>query len=187
MDERNGCLYSKTELRRLLSERRKALADKPSRSSSACRACAEMVSGNVMVYAAMGSELDTTELIELLLKRRDVVLYAPFTVGAEIYPRRLKSVGKADNKGNLPENKYFDGCFDKNAQTLLDYCVTPLLGFNETGHRIGYGMGCYDRFFERNRCKKIGLAFECQMQSFSPDFFDVPLDCCVTEKNVVYF
>lgn len=150
-----------------------------------------LLRGNVMVYASIGSELDTSALINALLLRDGVTLYAPFTQNGEILPRRVVGVKPPEKWGNMPEDCYlsFDDAEKRNYKSVkLDYCVTPLLGFNSAGYRIGYGKGCYDKFFAHNAdVYKIGLAFECQRAEFTPDENDVPLDCCVTEQNVIYF
>ncbi len=37
----------------------------------------------------------------------------------------------------------------------IDYMLIPALAIDEKKHRIGYGMGCYDRFLKNNRPKKV--------------------------------
>lgn len=187
MDGPNASLYNKFELRRELILRRKALEDKSLLSRAICERAQTLVGGRVMVYASMGSEVDTRILTERLSLRSDVVLFAPYTVDGKIFPRRIERSAVPDKQGNLPEACYANALSSENSHIVLDYCITPLLGFNDRGYRIGYGKGCYDRFFAETPCKKIGLAFECQRQQFSPEPFDMPLDCCVTEKKVIYF
>lgn len=170
---------------------RKNLKDKPMLSKNAVARLLPLLRGNVMAYISIGSELDTTELINALLLCDNVTLYAPYTENGEIMPRRVICVKTPNKWGNMPEECYSpsdDVENDNNKSVKLDYCVTPLLGFNYAGYRIGYGKGCYDKFFARNSdVYKIGLAFECQRVEFTPDENDVPLDCCVTEHNVIYF
>lgn len=180
---------SKEELRRELTARRRELTDKPRREQCAVRRLSPLLKGNVMVYVSMGSELCTHGLIEELLARDDVVVYAPYTVGDTIEPRRVACVGAPNKYGNMPADCYAEASRENSRERSikLDYCVTPLLGFNREGHRIGYGKGCYDRFFARCEAVKIGLAFDAQFVDFVPSDDDVPLDCCVTEKKVIYF
>lgn len=42
----------------------------------------------------------------------------------------------------------------------IDMVLIPLLCFDKSGHRVGYGKGYYDRFLRRCRtdCQKIGLS-----------------------------
>lgn len=70
----------------------------------------------------------------------------------------------------------------------IDVVFVPLLAFDKTGHRTGYGKGFYDKFL--TECKpetiKIGLSFF-EAEEKIEDVFenDVKLDYCVT-PNAVY-
>ena len=183
MDGRNELLHNKAELRKRLLSVRRDLADKPVLSRTACVKAARLVRGNVMVYVSIGSELDTKPLIEIL-ERNGTDVFVPYTSSDGIItPMRLIKIGTPDRMGNLPSE-----CLERvDKKIKMDYCVTPLLGFNPNGNRIGYGKGCYDRFFGKNETYKIGLAFSCQLVNFRAQPHDVPLDCCVTEQDVIYF
>ena len=66
----------------------------------------------------------------------------------------------------------------------------PLLAFDQTGHRVGYGKGFYDLFLKN--CKpetlKIGLSFFSAENEISDVFeSDVKLDYCVTPKMIYRF
>lgn len=142
-----------------------------------------LLCGNVMIYVAIGSEMPTDALIKRLLADPTVSVYVPHTDDSmRITPRRLRSVGCADKLGNLDETHLFppDG-------VDIDCCVTPLLAFAADGSRLGYGKGCYDRFFASSAARRIGLAFDAQSADFIAEAHDVPLDCCVTETKVIYF
>lgn len=73
----------------------------------------------------------------------------------------------------------------------LDIVITPLLGFDEQGNRIGMGGGYYDRtfaFLQRrshiNRPYMIGIAFACQrVELIQPRPWDVALNTVITEKS----
>lgn len=72
----------------------------------------------------------------------------------------------------------------------LDMVLVPLLGFDERGHRVGYGKGFYDRFLaECNpQIQKIGLSlFEPVAQIDDTSDFDIPLDACITPNRIWYF
>ena len=72
--------------------------------------------------------------------------------------------------------------------TKIDVVFVPLLAFDKTGHRVGYGKGFYDKFL--TECKpetiKIGLSFF-ESEELIEDIFvnDVKLDYCVT-PNAIY-
>ena len=68
--------------------------------------------------------------------------------------------------------------------------IVPLLAFNRTGGRLGYGGGFYDRTLEMLRAKRatlaIGFAFAGQETDDVPlEVTDQPLDLIVTEAGVI--
>ncbi len=139
----------------------------------------------VFTYVSVGSEADTRAFIESAAKK--YTLYYPLTgIGGEtVAVKALKfknlTVGKY---GNLSAD-----CFSHAALSgapAPQITVTPLLGFNESLHRIGYGKGCYDRYFSANpKTVKIGLAYDSQLCDFTPDAYDVALDHIVTPTKLL--
>ena len=90
------------------------------------------------------------------------------------------------NKWNIPEPT---GGIEI-PEEKLDVVFIPLLAFDKTGHRIGYGKGFYDNFLQK--CKpgvlKIGLSlFEAEDSIAEVFEHDVALDYCVTPKTVYQF
>lgn len=67
--------------------------------------------------------------------------------------------------------------------------VIPMLAFDASGHRIGYGAGYYDRFLSRNpSILKIGVAFSCQEVPCIPaEKNDIGMDLLVTERETRRF
>ena len=65
----------------------------------------------------------------------------------------------------------------------FDIVVAPMLGFDNSLHRIGYGGGYYDQFLSsQHKAQKIGLCFEQGRQSNLPvEDHDIALDSIVTE------
>ncbi len=70
-----------------------------------------------------------------------------------------------------------------------DCIITPLLGFDANGHRLGYGKGYYDRYFASEvgrQAQRIGLAFACQQVERLPnDAHDIPLHAVITEDGII--
>lgn len=72
----------------------------------------------------------------------------------------------------------------------IDVVFVPLLCFDESGNRVGYGKGFYDKFLVKcsPETVKIGLSF---FEAVDPweDVFesDVKLDFCVTPEKVYKF
>ncbi len=68
----------------------------------------------------------------------------------------------------------------------IDIVLVPGLGFDRRGHRIGYGGGYYDRFFESVHAYKIGLSLDCCVVEMIPNQpYDVPIDCLVTSNGTL--
>lgn len=72
----------------------------------------------------------------------------------------------------------------------IDVVFVPLLAFDKTGHRAGYGKGFYDKFLLE--CKpetiKIGLSFfEAEERIADVYESDIKLDYCVSPNEVFEF
>ncbi len=73
-----------------------------------------------------------------------------------------------------------------------DIAIIPMVGFDETGARLGYGGGFYDRTLENlsgaGSVLKIGFAFHGQKLAKVPtDQYDHNMDMVVTEMGVHRF
>jgi 5-formyltetrahydrofolate cyclo-ligase len=71
-----------------------------------------------------------------------------------------------------------------------DILLVPLLAFDRSGQRIGYGAGYYDMTIARLRARKmitaIGIAFAAQEIAAVPTTdFDAPLDLVLTERETI--
>lgn len=72
----------------------------------------------------------------------------------------------------------------------IDVVFVPLLAFDDSGNRVGYGKGFYDKFLAE--CKpetiKIGLSFF-EAENKIDDVFelDIKLDFCVTPLKIYTF
>ncbi|SEJ12468.1 5-formyltetrahydrofolate cyclo-ligase [Cyclobacterium xiamenense] len=71
----------------------------------------------------------------------------------------------------------------------IDLVFVPLLGVDDAGNRLGYGMGFYDRFFGQLRPKvlKVGLSYFDTVKSIPVAEHDVALDACVFPHGSVIF
>ncbi|MCK8479190.1 5-formyltetrahydrofolate cyclo-ligase [Psychroserpens algicola] len=90
------------------------------------------------------------------------------------------------NRWNIPEP--IDGISIDPKQ--IDVVFIPLLAFDNTGNRVGYGKGFYDKFLAKCRPEtiKIGLSFF-ESAARIADVFegDIKLDYCVTPEKVYQF
>ena len=72
----------------------------------------------------------------------------------------------------------------------IDLVVTPGLGFDRKGNRLGRGGGYYDKFFahEQVRACKCGFAFAEQVIDSMPiTDRDQPIDMLVTDAEIMHF
>lgn len=68
--------------------------------------------------------------------------------------------------------------------------ITPGLGFDRNGNRLGRGASYYDKFFTHEQLKavKCGVAFSEQVvDEITVSDHDVPVDMLVTDETVMYF
>lgn len=90
------------------------------------------------------------------------------------------------NEYNIPEP--IDGL--EVPSSKIDVVFVPLLAFDTSGNRVGYGKGFYDKFL--SECKpetiKIGLSFF-EAETEITDVFegDIKLDYCVTPEKIYKF
>ncbi len=72
----------------------------------------------------------------------------------------------------------------------IDAVIVPLIGFDLKGHRIGYGKGFYDKYFENypKHRPRIGVSYFEPISNIEDTHeFDVPLTHCITPWNSYEF
>ena len=137
-----------------------------------------------MFFVSFNNEIDTHGMIEDALKNKIVVV--PKVLHHEIEPSVIISF---DNL--IPSGKF--GILEpieamKIPWKKIDLVLVPGIVFDKNGHRIGYGLGFYDKFLKKvPKAIKIGLAFDFQIVDKVPrEEHDVPVDLVVTDKEVIY-
>ncbi|WP_010303249.1 5-formyltetrahydrofolate cyclo-ligase [Kurthia senegalensis] len=70
--------------------------------------------------------------------------------------------------------------------TAIDLVVVPGIVYDQTGYRIGYGGGYYDRFLPLCHAKTISFCFEQQIVAKVPkNSYDYPIDGLLTERRFI--
>lgn len=180
----------KDALRAALKERREELA---ARDPDAGETLAdkfpmklfERYGPTVAVYLPIGSEIDPRPLMgKLDAAGAKLALPCVQEDGTMVY--------RAYRRGDMLEKRPF-GLLEPNPEvpevqpTLV---ITPLLGFDRSGNRLGYGKGHYDRALTRlrdqGRVFACGLAFFGQeVETVPAESHDVPLDWVMTERGSI--
>jgi 5-formyltetrahydrofolate cyclo-ligase len=144
----------------------------------------------VALFMAFDGEPSLAPLIESARLRKH--LYVPVLRGMTMtFAELLPSATLAPNFFGILEPQL--GA--KIDARKLDLVLTPLVGFDDHGVRIGVGRGYYDRCFRflRHRAhwrrpKLLGVAYELQrVPPLVPSSWDVPLWGAVTERGVQRF
>jgi 5-formyltetrahydrofolate cyclo-ligase len=188
-------MTNKQDLRKIVLARRDALSDKERREKSdrireRLFSLAEYQSARTLfVYAHFRSEVMTRFLMAQALRHGKRVLASTTSVK----DRRLVLTDILDPEMDLvsgymgiPEPR--EGIRRDISSEEVDLVLTPAVGYDEKGNRLGYGGGYYDRLFAnlRDDALRIGLAFEVQIVPEVPaEPHDIPLPIIVTEDRVI--
>lgn len=129
----------------------------------------------IMTYVSMGSEVDTHCLIENLLSQGKKVA-VPVVNGKTLDISYINSMDNliCGSFGILePKKSEFRKC----EPSEIDVVIVPAVAFDETGHRIGYGAGFYDRLLPQINGVKIGICYDfCMVDNVFSETHDVKVD-----------
>jgi 5-formyltetrahydrofolate cyclo-ligase len=181
-------MISKSELRTLARERRKALvtarpgfARRVARHAEALNIAKGMVVGG---YHALPEEADPALLLERLVE-----------LGCHIAFPRVAGKGLPLEFHRVPDGEVLaPGAFgiheplDVWPRAMPDLLLVPLLAFDPWGHRLGTGGGFYDRTLALLKVPAIGVAFAGQeVASLPHEAHDVGLQAILTEHGLTRF
>jgi 5-formyltetrahydrofolate cyclo-ligase len=141
----------------------------------------------ILFYVSYGSEVATHEMIRACLARRKkVVVPCTDTKNNLLFLSELRQwddlgVGAYHIQEPLVE------CRCEVPLDSMDLIIVPGIAFDCAGHRIGHGMGYYDRLLSESiKAMKIGLAFELQLvENIPAEHHDVSVDVIITEKRII--
>ena len=190
----------KAELRRAVIVRRDAIKPdvRAAKSAVICSRLVELLERSgpeaprtVAVYAAMGSEVDPAAFATAAADRGWQVAFPCMLSAADAATCGQRMCMRAVTAGDVgtapfiahPTQAFTATDVDNErfpivAADMLDMIVVPLVAFDRTGARLGYGGGCYDRYLPTlsASCHIIGITFEEQRVDHVPtDTHDLPL------------
>lgn len=184
---------SKNDIRRQAITRRQALGDDGQRSVAICsrvvNECPIHKDSHWLVYVSVRDEVKTTRLVEDVLAICGQVVVPYCLTDAELGLFLLSDLQQLERGAfgilepikTLREERIV-------SPEILDTVVMPGVAFDRRGNRIGYGKGYFDRLLERlpGDCRKIGLAFDCQIFPAIPtEAHDLPVDYLITESQSI--
>ncbi len=190
----------KDEMRRAVIARRDAIEPdvRAAKSADVCARLVELLGRSgpaaprtVAVYAAMGSEVDPAAFAAAAADRGWQVAYPCMLSSADTAAcgqrmcMRAAAAGDADTAPFIAHPTHAFTAVEIDSARFpivpanaLGMVVVPLVAFDRTGARLGYGGGCYDRYLPTlsASCQIVGIAFDEQRVSHVPtDAHDLPL------------
>lgn len=143
----------------------------------------------LMAFLSLPLELDTSPLLQRLLALGKLVAVPRMSWSdRSLTPVRLESLDQpmARVRGGVREPVDADPLDARQ----LDVVLVPGLGFDRSGHRLGWGAGFYDRFLAAlpDGVLRCGLAFQCQLMDALPhQDHDIAVDALITEGEICHF
>jgi len=138
----------------------------------------------MLIYRAMKDEVDTRQLLSM----DRTLMFAPVTHGHGAMQWREVASDTCWETGKFGIAEPVGGRLWEPASGKA-VLISPLVGFDRTGNRLGLGTGCFDRWlgrFGEHLLGTIGLAFACQEVPAIPvEPHDVPLDTIITEREII--
>jgi len=142
---------------------------------------------HIFLHSEAKKEVDTSFIITILQgKDKDIVLPKMDNHGGLQHFLLTDSTVLKLNKWTIPEP--IDGL--EVPPGKIDVVIIPLLAFDTSGNRVGYGKGYYDSFLAQ--CKpgalKIGVSFFGPIEHISDsEPHDVRMDYCITPNTIYSF
>ncbi|MBO9154192.1 5-formyltetrahydrofolate cyclo-ligase [Chitinophaga sp. GCM10012297] len=140
---------------------------------------------------AAKKEVDTFPLAEWLKQQYPgvqlVLSRSYLATGSMQHFRWNDSTRLVHNSYGIPEPESGDPV----APQDIDVVFVPMLAFDKTGQRVGYGKGVYDTFLQQCRpgVKTVGLCLFPPLPEPVADAWrgDMPMDAVVTPGGIFYF
>lgn len=140
----------------------------------------------VALYARLGSEVDTRELIRRAIKEGKTVVLPKVDLKRGSMDFHEAGRGLADCRTGVFGIPEPSARSKKVRNKSIDLAVVPGIAFDRARFRLGYGKGFYDRFLSKNRVYSIGLSYQKTLLSRLPrEAHDARLRRVVTEIGII--
>jgi 5-formyltetrahydrofolate cyclo-ligase len=159
------------------------------KSGYICRNVLELLDGAnpLLVYVSKPSEVNTKALIRQLIAEGKTVVVP--IIEKETKTLRLSYLHDPavlqESTFHVPEPV---GHELPALASDVKAVIIPMLAFDKSGNRLGYGAGYYDRFLSTYpHLTRIGLAFACQeVKEIPADATDAGMDIIVTDTSIIH-
>ena len=185
----------KSAIRRQLHEKLKAMTDADRQAKSLAAAAFLAASPEfaaariVMLYLTAAQEMDTTPLaLRCWQSGKTVVVPKVSWDQRRMLPVEITSLQTRMTTTGPGVREPVSG--QPMPVNLIDLVIVPGLGFTPDGHRIGRGMGFYDRFLAQPDFIGVscGMGFEDQIVPHLPVLdHDMPLSMLCTDRGIRRF
>ena len=140
-----------------------------------------------LIYVSKATEVDTRGLIQQLLAMGRQVCVPWYDGVTEQYvASELRDFAADLMTGQFGILEPKPEAITPVAGDRIDVALVPGLAFDETGNRLGRGMGYFDHILRGLRGVKIALAYDFQILNEVPtEAHDTPVDFIVTEKRMI--
>jgi len=189
---------AKGSLRKSLRQQRRSLSRRQQQEASRglCKQLARLPafinSRRVAAYIPNDGEINLQPLLELawrMGKKIYLPVLPPFKTGHLLFMAHTPGQPLAKNRFGIPEPLCNQD--SRCAVWTLDLVLTPLVGFDDQGKRMGMGGGFYDRTFAylnqatgHAKPYLIGVAHECQrVKTLPSESWDIAMNLVVTDQN----
>jgi 5-formyltetrahydrofolate cyclo-ligase len=178
----------KQKIRQMMRERRRALPEWEiqERSRKICAWIRESKewsrARNVGVYLAFDGEVDLRSLIQSAWRTHRVAAPRLGEGGRMSWHvlRSWKDLEKRERGYEEPREGLPLVTFEER-----DIVLVPGVAFDFQGNRLGFGLGCYDRFLKKCPAFSMGVAYHFQVVEMLPvEPHDVVLNSVVTENGM---
>lgn len=177
----------KDKIRKSLIEKRKNILDNNKKSDIIIEKLLETEeykrAKKIMFYYSLPTEVQTIKIIRKELSKKEKTIFLPYCPKKNIMKAsQIKEIELVKGSYGVYEPKNKIG----NKETI-DLIIVPGVGFDNSGNRIGFGKGYYDKFLSHNpNSKIIGLAFdELLVDSIPTEPHDKKVDIIITDKKIV--
>lgn len=139
---------------------------------------------SVGIILSMPHEINTYPIIDLLIDA-GIDVYGP---ACDYDTKEMHFYKMASSKDRTTDEKDIPVPKDRTHQSKdMELLVVPGLAFVETGYRVGYGGGYYDKFLSTFNGDTVSIVFDSQLKSNIPtEPHDVPVDVILSPSAKIH-